>query len=158
MVRQVCDEVTELDYGHGRVEQRTLNASSDIDWLNTRHDWSYLKSIIAVRATRDVNNVISEETRYFISSLDCHDKPKLARAIRAHWQVENNLHWVLDMAFDEDRSRIRKGHSAVNMSILRHIALNLVKAEKSSKMGNKTKRLKVAWDNQYMLKILGLPN
>ena len=155
---QFLDEPTELDYGHGRIEQRTLHASSDIDWLNARHDWPYLKSIIAVRASREIDGTVSEETRYFISSLSCDDKPKLAKAIRAHWQVENNLHWVLDMAFDEDRCRIRQGHSAANMSILRHIALNLVKAEKSSKVGIKTKRLKAGWDNQYMLKILGQPN
>ncbi len=95
-----------------------------------------------------MDGIICEETRYFISSLKGNDRTKLAKAIRAHWQVENNLHWVLDVAFDEDRCRIRKGHSAANMSILRHMALNLVKAEKSAKLGIKTKRLKAGWDNQ----------
>lgn len=149
-------EPTELDYGHGRIEHRTLKVSSDIGWLKKQHQWPYLNSIIAVTSTREVDNELSEETRYFISSLDGKNKAKLAKAIRSHWQVENNLHWVLDMAFDEDRSRARKGHSAANMTTLRHLALNLVKAETTTKVGVKIKRQKAGWSNEYLLKILNV--
>ena len=77
--------------------------------------------------------------------------------VRAHWSIENNLHWVLDIAFDEDSNRIRKGHSAAtNLAVIRHIALNLIKAEKTSKVGIKIKRLKAGWDNDYLLHILGV--
>ena len=95
------------------------------------------------------------ETRYFIRSLDDQAPERLAKAIRAHWSVENNLHWVLDVAFDEDRNRTHNGHSAANLAIIRHIAFNLVKQEKT-KLGIKTKRAKARWDHQFLLKILGL--
>ena len=99
---------------------------------------------------------VEQETRYFISSLDGSDPDQLARAVRAHWSVENNLHWVLDVAFDEDQNRTRKGHSAANLAVLRHIALNLIKSEKSCKVGIKTKRAKAGWNNDYLLKVLGI--
>jgi predicted transposase YbfD/YdcC len=92
---------------------------------------------------------VSEETRYFISSLDANDPQRLERVVRAHWAIENNLHWVLDIAFDEDSNRTRKGHSAANFAVIRHIALNLIKAEKTAKVGIKIKRLKAGWDNNY---------
>jgi len=76
--------------------------------------------------------------------------------VRAHWAIENNLHWVLDVAFDEDCNRARHGHSAANLSVIRHIALNLIKAEKTTKVGVKIKRLKAGWDDNYLLRILGL--
>lgn len=99
---------------------------------------------------------MSEETRYFISSLDANDPQRLERVLRAHWAIENNLHWVLDIAFDEDSNRTRKGHSAANFAVIRHIALNLIKAEKTAKVEVKIKRLKAGWDNNYLLRILGV--
>jgi predicted transposase YbfD/YdcC len=87
---------------------------------------------------------VTEETRYFISSLDAdaHDPKQLGRVVRAHWAIENNLHWVLDVAFDEDCNRTRKRHNAANLAVIRHIALNLIKAEKTAKVGVKIKRLR----------------
>jgi len=75
--------------------------------------------------------------------------------VRAHWSIENNLHWVLDIAFDEDSNRTRKGHSAANQAVIRNIATNLIKAEKTSKVGVKIKRLKAGWDNDYLLHVIG---
>lgn len=144
------------DGGHGRIETRALQATDDIHWLKERHTWPGLKSIIAVTATREMGNKTTCETRYFVSSLSASDPAKLEHAVRAHWAIENNLHWVLDIAFDEDRNRTRQGFSAANLAIIRHIALNLIKNEKSSKVGVKTKRLKAGWDNRYMLKLVGL--
>ena len=141
---------------HGRIETRTLRATADIAWLQERHDWKSLQSIIAVTAKREIGDKIAEETRYFISSLDADDPQRLERVVRAHWAIENNLHWVLDIAFDEDSNRTRKGHSAANLAVIRHIALNLIKAEKTSKVGIKIKRLKAGWDNDYLLRILGV--
>jgi predicted transposase YbfD/YdcC len=150
--------VTSVSYdgGHGRIETRSLRATDDITWLQERHDWKSLQSIIAVTAKREIGDKVTEETRYFISSLDANDPKRLERVVRAHWTIENNLHWVLDIAFDEDSNRTRKGHSAANLAVIRHIALNLIKAEKTSKVGIKIKRLKAGWDNDYLLRILGV--
>ncbi len=143
------------DGEHGRIETRTVRATADIQWLKERHSqWVGLNSIIAITAKRELKNKTEEETRYFISSLDAGDPKKLGHIVRAHWGVENNLHWVLDQAFDEDSHRARAGHSPANMAVMRHIALNLIKTEKTAKVGVKTKRLKAGWDNDYLLKIL----
>ena len=99
---------------------------------------------------------MTEETRYFVSSLTADEPEKLEHAVRAHWAIENNLHWVLDIAFDEDGNRTRKGHSAANLAVIGHIALNLIKQEKTSKVGVKTKRLKAGWDNDYLLRVIGI--
>jgi len=108
-----------------------------------------------VTAQRECNNGHkSEETRYFISSLDATDPARLGYIVRLHWGIENNLHWVLDSAFDEDSNRARKGNSAANMAVVRHIALNLIKADTSSKIGIKNRRLKAGWDNNYLEKML----
>lgn len=147
----------DIDAGHGRVETRSVRVSDDIEWLRERHPhWKGLKSIIAVTAIRELKGKVETETRYFISSLDGSDPARLGKAIRAHWSVENNLHWVLDVAFDEDRNRTRTGNSAANLAIIRHIALNLIKRDSSSKVGIKTKRAKAGWDNQFLLKLLGI--
>lgn len=144
------------DGEHGRIETRTIRATSDIAWLQERHNWNGLQSIIAITSKREIGDKMTEETRYFISSLGADDPKRLERVVRAHWSIENNLHWVLDVAFDEDSNRTRKGHSASNMAVIRHIALNLIKSEKSSKVGIKTKRLKAGWDNEYLMRILGV--
>ncbi len=141
---------------HGRIETRSVRVTDEIEWLKKEHSWSGLKSIIAVTATREVDEKITEETRYFISSLSANDPNKLEHAVRAHWAIENNLHWVLDLAFDEDSNRTRKGYSASNLAVIRHMALNLIKAEETAKVGVKTKRMMAGWDNDYLLKILGV--
>ncbi|SFM14156.1 ISAs1 family transposase [Nitrosomonas communis] len=138
------------------METRSIRATADIAWLQERHDWKSLPSIIAVTAKRETDNKVTEETRYFISSLDANDLKRLERVVRAHWAIENNLHRVLDIAFDEDSNRTHKGHSAANLAVIRHIALNLIKAEKTSKVGIKTKRLKAGWDNEYLRRVIAI--
>jgi predicted transposase YbfD/YdcC len=143
------------DGGHGRIETRTVRASSAIGWLHDLHpQWVGLKSIVAVTAKREGKDKTTEETRYFISSMDASDPKRLGQVVQAHWGIENNLHWVLDYAFDEDSLRARLGNSAANMAVIRHIALNLVKSEKTAKVGVKNKRLKAGWDEDYLLKVV----
>jgi len=141
--------------GHGRIEKRSVRVSSDIDWLKACHPgWKGLRTIVAVSAQRECGGKMGEETRYFISSLDASDPKRLGLVVRSHWGIKNNLHWVLDYAFDEGNQRSRKGNFAANMAVIRHIALNLIKADKQSKIGIKNRRIKAGWDNDYLMSLL----
>jgi predicted transposase YbfD/YdcC len=146
-------EAVEKD--HGRIEVRRCWSVEDVAWVRDKEEWSGLRSICAVEAERLelTTRKQSSETRYFISSLAGNAK-ELMRVVRKHWAVENSLHWVLDVAFREDQCQIRKDNGAENFAMLRHIAVNLLKREKTAKVGVKIKRNKAAWDTNYLLKVL----
>jgi predicted transposase YbfD/YdcC len=150
------DYFTETDGEHGRIEVRRLWVCWDVKLLGELgKEWPGLKSLILVERTREINGHTSVELHYYISSLDRRTRGKaLAKYIRGHWSVENNLHWQLDVSFREDERRIRKGHGAENFSRLCRIALNLLKNEKSEKVGIAIKRQKCGWDNDYVLKVV----
>ena len=142
-----------IDGDHGRIETRRYSIVSDIEWLEGKADWKEIKSIGMVESEREIGDKVTKETRYYISSLPSNAK-LFGDAVRKHWGIENSLHWVLDVVFREDECRIRKGYAAENFAVLRHIALNLIREEKSIKRGAKGKRLKAGWDNDYLSKIL----
>jgi predicted transposase YbfD/YdcC len=145
-----------VNKGHGRIETRECWAVSDPEVLahiNAYKAWKGLRSLAKVTSERRIDGETSRTTRYFISSLPA-DAQRLLEVIRAHWQIENGLHWVLDMAFREDESRVRKDHAPQNLAVLRHIALSLLKQETSLKVGIKAKRLRAGWDENYLLKVL----
>jgi predicted transposase YbfD/YdcC len=115
--------------------------------------WAGIKSVVMVNRERDVDGKVSTETAYFISSLESHAET-FAKAIRNHWSIENSLHWCLDVSFHEDHCRVGKDHAPENFAILRHMAIILLKREKTLKGGIQTKRMKAAWDHKYLLKLL----
>ena len=143
-----------VDGEHGRIERRRYWCTSQIDWFEDLPKWKGLSSFGMVEAERTVGEKTSTERRYFISSLDGNDAELFGWAVRGHWGIENGLHWGLDVAFREDDCRVRKDHGPTNLATLRHIALNLLKQEKTAKVGIATKRLRAACDEPYLLKVL----
>src|SRR5699024_7429578 len=142
-----------LDKGHGRIEVRRCWASNALEGLVDRDQWPGIRSIGMVEGQREVDGQVSTERRYYISSLKA-DAQQLGAAVRNHWGVENQLHWCLDMVFREDDSRVRKDNGPDNMAMLRHLTLNLLRQEKTSKASIRRKRLKAGWDEDYLLKVL----
>ena len=106
-----------------------------------------------VRSERREGEQVSVETRYYISSLEA-DAQRLLEAARSHWGIENSVHWVLDVSFREDDSRVRTGNAPENLATIRHAALNLLRQDRHSKLSVKAKRKLAAWDNDYLLSIL----
>jgi predicted transposase YbfD/YdcC len=142
--------------GHGRVEIRqhwTVADPAVLATLDPKRAWAGLASVGMVERERHVGPETTCEVHYYLSSLDG-DAATFARAVRDHWGIENCLHWVLDIAFREDDSRVRVGHAAENFAVLRHMALNLLRQDHSVKAGIKAKRLKAGWDDAYLLKLL----
>ena len=144
--------------GHGRIETRKCSVINSFGFIPSDNNWRDLSAIIKIESTREFkNSEKSTETaiRYYISSLKA--KPEdFQKAIRSHWAIENKLHWILDVAFSEDASRKRVGNATQNFSILLKIALNMLKKDTKAKVGVKSRRLKAAISNNYLLKILNL--
>ena len=150
------DYVKTVNKGHGRIETRQCWVISDpeyIKYIDPDRGWQGLKSITIVEATRRENEKISSQIRYFISSLDI-EAAQMLEHVRKHWEVENKLHWSLDITFREDYSRVRKGHAPENLAIIRKMALNLLRQNQTRNGGAKTKRLICAADTDFLLEIL----
>lgn len=145
---------------HGRKEHRTAYVLPAQDWISqdVRDKWVGLKSLVKIESLIEHTNgkaqgKVTSDIRYYISSLSP-DAAQHARIVRCHWGIENKVHWVLDVAFREDHSRIRKGYGPENMALLRHIALNKLKNETTFKRGIKAKRKKAGWNDDYLIKVL----
>jgi predicted transposase YbfD/YdcC len=143
------------EQGHGRTEQRRCWVLGDLSYLAEHQGWRDLRSVAMVEATRTLKGITVTEKRYYLSSLPS-DAERIAKAVRTHWQIENSLHWILDVAFHEDDSRARVGHAQKNFIILRHLALSLLRQDKASTIGIKAKRLRAGWDTAYLEAILGM--
>jgi predicted transposase YbfD/YdcC len=140
-----------VDGDHGRIETRKYTVLHDVDWLQERHDWPGLKSVVIVESIRETGAKIEKETRFYISSLAL-TAALLGPIIRSHWAIENSLHWVMDMVFRDDDCRVRAGNAATNFVTVKHIAHNLTRRGQG-KMSIRARRKAAAWDDEYLVNL-----
>lgn len=138
---------------HGRVECRNYRTISMPESLKKEHQWTNLNTVVEVKSRRDIKGKTTEETRYYISSL-ANNAQRIGLAIRSHWGIENSLHWILDVSFGDDQSRIRKGNAPQNMAMMKHFTLNLLQQSKEKRGSIKQMRKAAGWDNNYLLSLL----
>lgn len=154
--RPVVEVFEQVDKGHGRLETRTLSVCRDLAWITTTERWSGLCFVAKIVRQRTVltTGKTSTETSYYIGSDEAATATTVAHTIRRHWTVENQLHWVLDVAFREDDARHRAGNTAENMTLLRHFALNIVKSDPHRKLGVANTRKRAGWDRNFLIALL----
>lgn len=158
---ELLDMASDLDKGHGRIEERSVTVSREVDWLSGERRFPGelrlpdATTIIKVRSRTELKDRCRTDTRYYISSATL-TAEGAAHAVRGHWGIENRLHWVLDVVFGDDQARLRTGHGATNMAIVRHFAINLVRAA-ADKNSIKLRRKLAGWDVSYLASILGTP-
>jgi predicted transposase YbfD/YdcC len=144
-----------VDGDHGRIETRRVLVSDEVETLGeAARDFQGLAAVVRIESERDVAGKVSLEQRLYITSIKGTDAARLGELVRGHWSVENKLHWQLDVSFNEDQRRIRKGHGAENYSRLCRMALNLLKQDKKQKVGIQSKRLNAGWDHDYLLGLI----
>jgi predicted transposase YbfD/YdcC len=148
---KIQEKTVTKEQGHGRIETREYFLETDIDWLAQKDDWPGLSAVGMVKSKVWEKEVLREERRYFVTSLT--EVKAFAKAVRAHWGIENSLHWCLDVVFHEDLNRTRKDNSAENFTVIRHIALNILKAF-PAKMSLRRKRFKCEYDHDFMADVL----
>ena len=141
------------EQGHGRQENRRYWVMGQTEFLVGAEHWAKLTTIGCVESQRQIGDKISSEMRYYLLSLPL-DAKRFAEAVRGHWGIENQLHWILDVGFREDGSRATQGFSAENLAVIRHLAVNLLTQEKTAKGGTHAKRLKAGWNDRYLTKVL----
>jgi predicted transposase YbfD/YdcC len=159
--RQVAfDNYTEYNNDHGRLEKRHYQVITDLKWIEDQADWGDLQTLVKAESTITYKSTAQTATqvRYYISSLPMVDKQKdilrIVHGVRAHWGIETSLHWCLDVVFQEDDSPMRKGYSDQNFSLVRKIALNVLREDKTAKGGLKTRRMRAGWDDNYLTQLL----
>ena len=141
-----------VDGDHGRIETRKTTVIHDVAWLQERHNWPGMKSVVMVESTREIGDKIETETRFYITSL-VFFAAQLGPIIRSHWSIENSLHWVLDMIFRDDECRVRTDNAPANFTTIKHIALNLFR-KAPSKNSLRARRKLAAWDDDFLASLI----
>jgi len=141
--------------GHGRKEIRRCWTTPLVDRVSQRAQWENLHTLVRIESERTVDGQTTQEQRHYICCRPSLSAKNAMADARSHWGIENGLHWVLDVAFREDDCRVRAGHAGENFAVMRHIALNLLKAVKGTKIGIKNRRLRAGWDHEFLLRVLG---
>jgi predicted transposase YbfD/YdcC len=147
----------QVDGGHGRIETRRVWSTAALEGVVSGERWPGLTSLVMVESIRQLGEEESREWRYYLSALPGRtdaDAERLNRVIRTHWEIENRVHWVLDVAMGEDNNRTRKGESAQNLALIRKLALNVLRQAPSVKGGIAAQQKRAGWDHDYLLKIL----
>lgn len=154
--RPKTEQVEDIDKNHGRLEERIVKICHDLSWLTGASNWMNLSYLVEVTRKRTILSTgnTSVEVSYYIGSDAQVTASQVAQTIRRHWSIENELHWVLDIAFREDEARHRAKNTAQNMTILRHFSLNIVKQDKTRKLGVANSRRRAGWDRDYLLHLL----
>ena len=141
-----------VDGDHGRIETRKYTVIHDVAWLQERHNWPGLKGVVMVESTREIGDKTERETRFYITSL-LYAAAQLGLIVRAHWAIENSLHWVMDMTFRDDECRVRQGNAAANFTTVKHMAHNLTRRA-PGKASIRARRKAAAWDDRYLVSLL----
>jgi predicted transposase YbfD/YdcC len=141
-----------IDADHGRIETRTTTVIHDVTWLQERHDWPGLKAVVVVESSRELADKIERETRFYITSLVLLAN-LLGPIVRAHWAIENSLHWVMDMIFRDDECRVRTDHAPANFATIKHMAHNLIRRA-PGKDSLRLRRKVAAWDDDFLASII----
>jgi predicted transposase YbfD/YdcC len=147
------EEYKTVDSDHGRIEERIYRVINIPRVFTKKHDWAGLSTLVEVSSKQEIKGIVQNEKRYYISSLP-KDAQKLGRVIRSHWAIENTLHWIMDVSFHDDESRIRKGFAPENMAVIKHAALNLLQKNKGKRDSIKQLRKIAGWDNERLYQIL----
>ena len=141
-----------VDGDHGRIETRVCTVFHDVAWLQERHDWPGLQRVIMVESTREIGDKVEQETRFYITSL-VWVASQLGPIVRAHWAIENSLHWVMDMIFRDDECRVRTDHAPANFTTIKHMALNLIRRA-PGKDSIRLRRKVAAWDDDFLASLI----
>ena len=141
-----------IDADHGRIETRTTTVIHDVAWLQKRHDWPGLKAVVVVESCRELGDKTERETRFYITSLVL-PADLLGPIVRAHWAVENSLHWVMDMIFRDDECRVRTDHAPANFATIKHMAHNLIR-NAPGKDSVRLRRKVAAWDDDFLARLV----
>lgn len=149
-----CSRATTADKGHGREEKREIVVTEALDWLDSKNEWRDLTALIEIKSTRTLKGKTTVESRYYITSKSMKAK-QAGSTIRSHWGIENNLHWMLDVFFDDDKSQANIGHAAENLGLFRRMAYCLLKQDTVKGRGLATQQRKAMWNDNYVLELLG---
>jgi predicted transposase YbfD/YdcC len=148
----IVSQDTTVDADHGRIETRKTTVFHDVAWLQERHAWPALKSVVMVESSRQLSDRTEKERRFYLTSLTL-PAAQLGPIVRQHWAIENGLHWVMDMVFRDDECRIRTNHAPANFVTLKHMALNLLRRPQS-KVSVRARRKVAAWDDDFLASLL----